>query len=56
MEQHYSFKEISASTHIPLRTLYLYRAQGKGPTTTQIGKHLRVSETELAVWLGRTYQ
>jgi predicted DNA-binding transcriptional regulator AlpA len=51
MEQHYSFKEISASTHIPLRTLYLYRAQGKGPKTVQIGKHLRVSESELTCWL-----
>jgi hypothetical protein len=54
MEQHYSFKEISATTRIPLRTLYLYRAQGKGPTTTQIGKHLRVSETDLAIWLSRS--
>jgi excisionase family DNA binding protein len=51
MEQHYSYMEIAERLGMPISTLYLYKKQGTGPNTKKVGRHFRVSETDLNNWL-----
>lgn len=51
MEKHLSFAEIAERLNIPLRSLYQYNKEGRGPRTVRLGRHLRVSPEELDNWL-----
>lgn len=51
MERHLSFAEIAERLNIPLRSLYQYNKEGRGPRTIRVGRHLRVSPEELKDWL-----
>jgi excisionase family DNA binding protein len=51
MEKHLSFAEIAERLNIPLRSLYQYNKEGRGPRTIRVGRHLRVSLKELKEWL-----
>jgi excisionase family DNA binding protein len=51
MEQHYSYMEIAEKLNVPISTLYLYKKDGTGPKTRRVGRHFRVSETDLNIWL-----
>lgn len=51
MEKHYSYTEISEMLKVPISTLYQYKKEGTGPHTARIGRHFRVSESDLKVWL-----
>lgn len=53
MEIHFTYTEIAEKLGVPLSTLYEYRKQGTGPKTVRIGRHFRVSESELEQWLER---
>jgi excisionase family DNA binding protein len=51
MEKHYSYTEIAEKLNVPISTLYLYKKEGTGPHTVRVGRHFRVSESDLNVWL-----
>ena len=51
MENYLTFQEIATQLNIPLRSLYEYNKKGIGPVTTKIGRHLRVSASDLEAWL-----
>ena len=51
MENYLTYQEIAIQLNIPLRSLYQYNKDGKGPKTTKIGRHLRVSVSDLEAWL-----
>jgi excisionase family DNA binding protein len=53
MEKHLSYAEISEKLNIPLRSLYLYNKEGRGPRTVRVGRHLRVSQDDLEIWLAK---
>lgn len=43
--------QVSERLQIPVATLRLWRGRGEGPPFTRLGKHLRISEEELARWI-----
>ena len=43
-----TFEEVASELRIPLKSLYLYHYQGRGPHYSRYGKHLRVLEEEFA--------
>lgn len=51
MEDWYRLAEVSESMKIPLQTLYRYHREGRGPRVHKIGKHLRVSQEDLRLWI-----
>jgi excisionase family DNA binding protein len=51
MSTYLTYPQIADLLNIPLRTLYLYKKEGKAPTTVKVGRHFRVSEEALAVWI-----
>jgi excisionase family DNA binding protein len=51
MNNYLSYAEIALQLNIPVRTMYLFRKQGKAPSTVKVGRHLRVSPEALEVWL-----
>ena len=53
MEKHLSYAEIAEKLNIPVRSLYLYNKEGRGPRTVRVGRHLRVSPDDLDIWLAR---
>lgn len=36
---------------VPVRTIYAWRAHGKGPRAHKIGKHLRFRRCDVEAWL-----
>ncbi len=38
---------------IPVRTIYAWRAAGKGPRAHRIGKHIRFRRSDVEEWLAR---
>ncbi len=50
MRKWLTFKEVASELQIPLKSLYFYHYQGKGPNYSQYGKHLRVLEEDLIAW------
>ena len=36
---------------VPVRTVYAWRSQGKGPRGYRLGKHVRFKRTDVDVWL-----
>jgi excisionase family DNA binding protein len=51
LETYLTYQQIAHRLNIPLRTLYLYNKEGKAPATVKVGRHFRVSEEALAVWI-----
>lgn len=51
MSKYYSYSEIALELEIPVRTLYKYNADGIGPKTIRVGRHLRVQEKDYLQWL-----
>jgi excisionase family DNA binding protein len=51
MNKHHTFSEISAILDIPLSTMYKFHRDGLGPKTVHLGRHFRVSESDLDAWL-----
>ena len=51
MDNFLTFQEIAKRLNIPLRTLYEYNKKGIGPKAIKIGRHLRVSDSDLDAWL-----
>jgi excisionase family DNA binding protein len=51
MEKHFSYAEIAEKLNIPLRSLYQYNKEGRGPKTVRVGRHLRVAPEDLETWL-----
>ncbi len=51
MEKHYSYTEIAEMLKVPISTLYLFKKEGTGPHTLRVGRHFRVSESDLKDWL-----
>ena len=51
MSTYLTYPQIADLLNIPLRTLYLYKKEGKAPMTLKVGRHFRVSEEALAVWI-----
>lgn len=51
MELHLSLADVASLLNIPLRTMYHYNKVGRGPRTLKVGRHLRVSSTDLAEWI-----
>jgi excisionase family DNA binding protein len=56
MSKYLTYPQIAELLNIPLRTLYLYKKEGKAPTTVKVGRHFRVSEEALAVWIAKNTQ
>lgn len=44
-------QDVSAITKIPVRTLRLWRHEGRGPRAFRIGKHLRYRRQDVAAWI-----
>lgn len=42
---------LADSLGVPLRTIYAWRARGKGPRAHKIGKHLRFRDSDVEAWL-----
>jgi excisionase family DNA binding protein len=51
MEKQYRYQELAVLLGVPLNTLYQLRKEGRGPRTQKIGRHFRVSEKDLEIWL-----
>lgn len=51
MDKHLSYSEVAERLNIPLRSLYQYNKEGRGPKTVRVGRHLRVSIHDLEEWL-----
>jgi len=43
--------EASAYLTIPVKTLYVYRVDGRGPRAIKIGRHLRYRRSDLDAWI-----
>jgi excisionase family DNA binding protein len=47
-------KEICRELQIPEQTFYQWRVKHLGPKAHRIGRHLRISRTDLNAWLATT--
>jgi excisionase family DNA binding protein len=56
MSNFLTYPQIAERLNIPLRTLYLYKKEGKAPETVKVGRHFRVSEESLALWIKQNTQ
>ena len=45
------FNELAAELKLPLSTLHLLRARGKGPRTFRLGRHVYVSKQAKQEWI-----
>lgn len=43
--------EVAAYLQIPLATFYTWRTKGQGPPASRVGRHLRISRSDLDTWL-----
>ncbi|WP_165788073.1 helix-turn-helix domain-containing protein [Arthrobacter glacialis] len=50
-EEWLSPTEICRELQIPLPTFYQWRSRGIGPHAYKIGRHVRVSRTDLDAWI-----
>lgn len=44
-------QELADELGVPVRTVYAWRTQGKGPRAHRIGKHLRYRRRDVEAWL-----
>ena len=51
VEEWLSPTEICRELQIPLPTFYQWRSRGIGPHAHKIGRHVRVSRTDLDAWI-----
>ena len=43
--------ELARQIGVPVKTLYNWRANGKGPRAIRVGKHLRYRAADVDAWL-----
>ncbi|MGH2596177.1 MAG: helix-turn-helix transcriptional regulator [Actinomycetota bacterium] len=43
--------EVGAYLQVPVKTLYAWRYEGKGPRARRVGRHLRYSWEDVDAWL-----
>lgn len=51
--QYLTLKEASALTRIPVATLRLFRAQGRGPESFLLGNRVTYDAEKLAQWINQ---
>lgn len=45
-----TLQEVADNLRVPLQTLYKWRVRGEAPRGVRVGRHVRVSESELERW------
>jgi excisionase family DNA binding protein len=48
-----SLKDVAHYLHVPDRTVYSWRATGKGPRGFRVGKYVRYKASDVEAWLER---
>lgn len=48
-----SIDELSDYLHVPVRTLYDWRLDGKGPCAVDVGRQLRCFVSDVTAWLAQ---
>jgi excisionase family DNA binding protein len=46
--------EVAAYLQVPVKTLYAWRYEGKGPRAHRVGRHLRYRWEDVEAWLAST--
>lgn len=46
-------EEVSQYLGVPIDTLYIWRARGKGPRASKVGRHLRYRWPDVETWLDK---
>jgi excisionase family DNA binding protein len=44
-------EEVARYLRVPVRTLYAWKYEGRGPRALKVGKHLRYRWVDVASWL-----
>ena len=47
----FSVPELAAVLNVKQSTLYYWKAEGKGPSSIRVGKHLRYRRSDVEEWL-----
>lgn len=43
--------DVAAYFGVPVKTIYVWKSEGKGPRSFRVGKHLRFRPSECEAWL-----
>lgn len=48
--------ELAAYLKVPVKTIYNWRSEGKGPRGIRVGRHVRFRQAEIEAWLDRNVE
>lgn len=51
MDEWIGVEDLAAELGVPVRTIYTWRAKGRGPRAGTFGKHLRFRRRDVDAWI-----
>lgn len=51
LEQLYGVDDVSRILGVPVRTLYAWRTEGRGPRSFRVGRYVRYRRSDVADWI-----